>query len=162
MSVVGLHVRVGSAADLAAAVALERVVAEAPHWGEAEYAAIVVEERGEMRRRLFVAELAGELVGFAVGKVIGAGRGSVAELESVVVHAGVRRRGVGRALCEAVVAWGRGQGAAAIELEVRAGSAGAVALYSGLGFVAVGRRRAYYHEPVDDALLMRLELAKTE
>jgi ribosomal-protein-alanine N-acetyltransferase len=47
-----------------------------------------------------------------------------------------------------------------LELEVRAGRAGAIALYTGLGFVIVGRRRRYYREPVDDALLMRLDLAK--
>jgi ribosomal-protein-alanine N-acetyltransferase len=111
---------------------------------------------------LFVAEAEERLVGFAVGKVIGARRDCVAELESVVVDVGARRGGVGRALCGAVVEWCRGQGAAAVELEVRAGSAGAVALYGGLGFVADGRRGAYYSRPVEDALLMRLELAKDE
>ena len=47
-----------------------------------------------------------------------------------------------------------------MELEVRAGSAGAIGLYEGLGFVGVGRRRGYYRDPVDDAVLMRLDLAK--
>ena len=46
-----------------------------------------------------------------------------------------------------------------MELEVRAGSVGAIALYGGLGFVVVGRRKGYYREPVEDALLMKLELA---
>jgi ribosomal-protein-alanine N-acetyltransferase len=32
------------------------------------------------------------------------------------------------------------------------------ALYAGLGFVVAGRRVGYYREPVEDALLMRLEL----
>jgi ribosomal-protein-alanine N-acetyltransferase len=171
MSVVGLLVRVGSAADLVGVVALERGVAEAPHWGEAEYAVTVGSKEGAdadvrdfVQRRLVVAEVEGRLVGFAVGKVVGVGRDSVGELESVVVEGAARRGGVGRALCEAVVEWVRVQGAAAMELEVRAGSTGAIALYSGLGFVAVGRRRAYY-SAVDergqreDALLMRLELA---
>jgi len=45
-----------------------------------------------------------------------------------------------------------------VELEVRAGSLGARRLYEGLGFVEVGRRVRYYDEPVDDAVLMRLEL----
>lgn len=164
MGVAGLHVRVGIAADLEAVVALERLVVEAPHWGEAEYAAIVTlqvaqhGEGGRMRRCLLVVETEGRVVGFAVGKVIGAGRDGMAELESVVVDAGFRRGGVGRALCRAVVDWCRGQGAEAIELEVRAGSAGAIALYDGLGFIAVGRRRNYYSGPEEDALLMQLEL----
>jgi [ribosomal protein S18]-alanine N-acetyltransferase len=175
MSVVGFSVRVGSAADLEAVVTLERAVVEAPHWGEAEYAAMVAQQGGGVRRRLFIAELEDRLVGFSVGKVIGAAPECVGELESVVVDGGARRCGVGMALCEAMVKWCRSEGAAEMELEVRAGSAGAIALYDGLGFVAVGRRRGYYpgvYGPghglgralgqAEDALLMRLELAGGE
>jgi ribosomal-protein-alanine N-acetyltransferase len=54
--------------------------------------------------------------------------------------------------------WCREQGAGVVELEVRAGSVGAIGLYEGLGFVATGRRRGYYKEPVEDALLMQMEL----
>jgi ribosomal-protein-alanine N-acetyltransferase len=179
MNAGGFRVRSGVAADLEAVVALERVVVEAPHWGEAEYAAMVcsqddahVTERGGLRRCLIVAEAAGGLVGFAVGKVIGSERDCLGELESVVVAARARRGGVGRALCEAVVGWSRGQGAAVMELEVRAGSAGAIALYGELGFVGTGRRWGYYpgiYDPencnqgsAEDALLMRLELAETK
>jgi ribosomal-protein-alanine N-acetyltransferase len=125
---------------------------------------------------LFVSEVEGRLVGFAVGKVIGTGRDCLGELESVVVDAEARRGGVGRALCEAVMDWCRGKGAVAMELEVRAGSTGAIALYGELGFVAVGRRSAYYpgisdrtahgtvfaEGPAEDAVLMRLELEEDE
>ena len=69
---------------------------------------------------------------------------------------------MGRALCAAVVDWCRGRGAAALELEVRAGSEGAIALYSGLGFVVGGRRVGYYRELVEDAVLMRLDLDKDQ
>lgn len=154
----GVRVRVAGVADLDAVVALERSVAEAPHWGSAEYAAIVASEDGGVRRCLFVAEVAGRVIGFAVGKVIGAGPESSAELESVAVDVAVRRMGVGRALCGSVVKWCREVGSVVVELEVRASSTGAIALYEGLGFAAVGRRQGYYRDPVDDALLMRLEL----
>jgi [ribosomal protein S18]-alanine N-acetyltransferase len=168
MSGDGVRVRVGVAPDLETVVALERAAVEAPHWGEAEYGGIVSsqedthggEQGGGVRRCLFVAEAEGRLVGFAVGKVIGAGRDGVAEIESVAVEARARRGGVGRALCEAVMDWCRRQGAAVMELEVRAGSAGAIALYAGLGFAAVGLRRDYYGTPAEDALLMRLELGE--
>ena len=162
MSAVGFCVRAGAVGDLAAVVALERAVAEAPHWGEAEYGAIVAVQDGGVRRCLLVAEVEGRLVGFAVGKIIGAGVDGLAELESVVVDGALRRMGVGKELCGAVVGWSRGQGAAAVELEVRAASAGAMALYAGLGFVEVGRRRAYYDAPKDDAVLMRLKLAEAK
>ncbi len=147
-------VRAGLVGDLAGVVALERATVEAPHWAEAEYAAAVNGGEDSVRRCLFVAEAEGSLIGFAVGKVVG----DVAELESVAVDLGARREGVGRALCRAVIAWCERQGATAVELEVRAASEGAISLYRGLGFVLVGRRPGYYQGPVDDAVLMRLDL----
>ena len=75
------------------------LTAEAPHWGEAEYAAIVAMGMGGVRRCLLVAEVEGGLVGFAVGKVIGMGTESVAELESVAVEVAARRIGVGQGAC---------------------------------------------------------------
>lgn len=151
-------VRAARVGDLAAVLELERGVADAPHWGEAEYRAAlqggVAREDGAVRRCLLVAELEGRLAGFAVGKVCG----KVGELESVGVVATDRRQGVGRALCVGVMTWCGEQGATAMELEVRAGSAGAIGLYEGLGYVATGRRRGYYKGPVEDAVLMGMEL----
>lgn len=157
--VAGLQVRVAGAADLAEVIALERGAAEAPHWAEAEYIAIVrAREAGAVRRCLFVAEIDGMLLGFAVGKVILSTAEGVGEIESVAVGGAARRRGVGRALCETLVGWCREQGVGVIELEVRAGSDGAIALYEGLGFVVVGRRGGYYRDPDEDAVLMQLRL----
>jgi [ribosomal protein S18]-alanine N-acetyltransferase len=160
VSVRGFHVRLAEVGDLAEVVALERGIAEAPHWAVTEYAAIVADDQGEgaIRRCFFVAEAEGRLVGFAVGKVIGSGKGGIGEVESVAVAAAARRGGAGRALCAAIVEWCKGHGATALELEVRVGSAGAIALYTGLGFVVAGRRGWYYKDPAEDALLMRLDL----
>jgi ribosomal-protein-alanine N-acetyltransferase len=113
-------------------------------------------------RRLFVAEERAGLLGFAVGKVLISGAVSLGELESVAVSVPARRGGVGRMLCEAVVGWCRGQDVTEVELEVRAGSAGAIALYAELGFLVVGRRAGYYRDPMEDALLMQLRLAESE
>jgi ribosomal-protein-alanine N-acetyltransferase len=164
MRVEGLRVRVAEAADLGGVMALERAVAEAPHWGEREYAAMVgVDEAGSaVRRCFFVAEVEGRLLGFAVGKVIRSDGEGVGELESVAVKAEARRGGVGKALCAAVADWCKRQGVRMLELEVRAGSGGAIALYAGLGFVVAGRRVGYYRAPVEDALLMRLDLMGAE
>jgi len=76
-----------------------------------------------------------------------------------VVRAEDRREGIGSALCRAVMDWSRREGAHEITLEVRAGSAGAIRLYGGLGFVAVGRRPGYYHDPQEDAVIMHCFLA---
>jgi ribosomal-protein-alanine N-acetyltransferase len=163
MRVEGFCIRGAEAADVAGVVALERAIAEAPHWAEAEYAALVDVDRvvdDAVRRCFFVAEAEGRLLGFAVGKVIGSDAEGLGELESLAVEVAARRGGVGRALCAAVAEWCRGQGVRALELEVRAGSAGAIALYAGMGFVVAGRRVGYYREPGEDALLMRLDLGR--
>jgi ribosomal-protein-alanine N-acetyltransferase len=164
MSAVGYRIRVGNAGDLVGVMRLEKATPEAPHWAEAEYAAIVSpdESGAAMRRCLFVAEAESGLLGFAAGKVIVSGTLRLAELESVAVSASARRVGVGRALCEAVIGWSREQGATEMELEVRAEGAGAVALYRGLGFTVVGQRGGYYRDPTEDALLMQLRLAEDE
>jgi ribosomal-protein-alanine N-acetyltransferase len=160
MSVAEFRVRLAAQRDLAGIITMERAIAEAPHWAEAEYAAIVnaTKTGGTIKRCLFVAEAESRLLGFAVGKVLDSGDERMAELESVAVEKAARRAGVGRALCGAVIAWSRSQGAAALELEVRAASEGAIALYAGQGFVVVGRRRGYYREPPEDAVMMRLHL----
>jgi ribosomal-protein-alanine N-acetyltransferase len=159
MTFAGLQIRFASAEDLAGLIALERSTAEAPHWAEAEYAAIAADSSdGTVRRCVFVAEADDRLLGFAVGKVILSAGHGVGEIESVAVDATARRFGVGRALCAAVVTWCSDQGAVEMELEVRAGSSGAITLYEGLGFVAVGRRGRYYRNPEEDAVLMQLRL----
>jgi ribosomal-protein-alanine N-acetyltransferase len=154
-----MTVRLATTTDIDAVIQLEQATAEAPHWAESEYVAMLVPGSGAVRRCLFVAEGECRLIGFAVGKVIGMGFESSSELESVAVSSDARRAGVGRSLCAAVIDWCQAQGAVAIELEVRAASVGAIALYSGLGFVVEGRRRGYYQAPLDDAVLMRLKLA---
>jgi [ribosomal protein S18]-alanine N-acetyltransferase len=163
MSSVRFRVRVAGAADLDGIVTLERAIPEAPHWAAVQYGAIVNADEdagGAVRRCLFVAETQGWLLGFSVGKIIDSGVEKVAELESLAVKATERRTGVGRALCAAVVDWCRGQQVRVLELEVRAGSIGAIALYTGLGFAVAGRRRGYYENPAEDAVMMRLELVK--
>lgn len=158
-----IELRPAVPADLAAILALERATENAPHWPRAAYVAILAADLSAAPlRSLFVADRDGLLVGFAVAHVDPASIASsarVAELESIAVAPAMRRSGIGRALCAAVLDWCRLQAATEIVLEVRAASAGAIALYSSLGFAEIGSRPRYYHDPEDDALLMRLPLA---
>jgi [ribosomal protein S18]-alanine N-acetyltransferase len=163
MSDAAAMVRRGREADLAAVLELERASTTAPHWSLEVYAAILRSQDGHdagdglpgtTRRCLYAAERDREVVGFAVGVLQ---PGGVAELESVVVEASLRRAGIGRDLCAAVIDQCLASGAAEVVLEVRAGSHGAIALYHGLGFVQAGRRPQYYSDPAEDALMMRLK-----
>jgi len=78
--------------------------------------------------------------GFIIARMV-AGEG---EILSLGVAVSERRRGAGRALLtDALYRLALG-GAAEVFLEVGEDNPGAVALYRGLGFREVGRRRGYY------------------
>jgi ribosomal-protein-alanine N-acetyltransferase len=70
-----------------------------------------------------------------------------------------RRRGIGTALLKAAIEGGLRLGARRAILEVRAGNDSAQSLYLGHGFEIVGRRKNYYHDPTEDALVMSATLA---
>lgn len=78
-------------------------------------------------------------------------------LMNVAVQASVRRRGVGRALVTEAIRHGLTQAATRAILEVRASNAPAQSLYQSLGFVEFSRRRRYYSNPDEDAVLMELD-----
>lgn len=75
---------------------------------------------------------------------------------AVATH--VRRRGIGRWLLQQALTMGREEGARRALLEVRASNHPAVALYECAGFSRSGVRAKYYTKPVEDAVLMELEL----
>jgi ribosomal-protein-alanine N-acetyltransferase len=83
-----------------------------------------------------------------------------AELLTIAVQAAHRRRGVGRALLDAVVERARQRGARVLFLEVGVDNPPARSLYSQVGFVEVGRRIGYYHRHhgFADGLILRLLL----
>jgi ribosomal-protein-alanine N-acetyltransferase len=158
----GWAIRPASEEELAQIVVLERETVTAPHWAWKDYSTLVrADGSASLRRCLYVAADGRVISGFAVGSAYGTGHEVEAELESVVVRGDLRRQGLGSALCRAVMDWAKHEGAAALGLEVRAGSGGAIRLYGGLGFVAVGRRPRYYSDPEEDAVTMRCVLGAT-
>lgn len=78
------------------------------------------------------------------------------ELGNVAVAEDARGGGIGRALVEAIVDRVRARGSRECFLEVRESNLVAQGLYDDMGFEVVGRRRAYYALPTEDALVMRL------
>jgi len=165
------QIRLAVAADIERIVTLDRATESLPHWPAAEYRVSLQPTTATppthgTHRCLFIAERASELVGFAVGKVtaieIQGATELRAELESIAVANSVRRSGIGRALCRAVIEWSIQRGATAMDLEVRSRSEGPIALYRQLGFIAIGLRAKYYRDPADDAIQMRAHLPRLE
>ena len=79
------------------------------------------------------------------------------DMMNVAVHPDHRRLGVGKALIEELIRQLREQGSENLTLEVRTSNENAKALYAGLDFMEVGRRKNYYHNPKEDALILRKE-----
>lgn len=75
---------------------------------------------------------------------------------NVAVHPDWRRRGVGGQLLQQAVRSGMTHGAEELWLEVRTSNRAARNLYEKLGFQAVGRRRRYYRDTGEDAIVMTL------
>lgn len=84
--------------------------------------------------------------------------GEEVHIVTLATHPDYRRQGLSTRLLLLMVDECRGRGARLVTLEVRVSNHAAQQLYAGLGFVEVGRRRAYYHDNGEDALLMTLFL----
>ena len=83
-------------------------------------------------------------------------------INNVAVRPEYRGQGFGRRLVEHVLLEGREKGALRALLEVRRGNNPARQLYEHLGFVAIGTRRGYYSDPVEDALILARDLQISE
>jgi ribosomal-protein-alanine N-acetyltransferase len=137
-----IRLRPASLEDVPSLAALE-ASAMTGAWTERE---IAEEARSSLARLVLAEDLAGDVLGYAVGWEV-AGE---TQILRVAVGATHRRRGVGRALLEALcAACGGGEAV----LEVRASNLPAITLYERAGFVITGRREAYYRDG-EAALLM--------
>lgn len=84
------------------------------------------------------------------------------ELLHLVVVPQQRRRGLGESLLRAALRRFAQEGFTTCLLELRASNAAAFNLYTKLGFLQVGRRKGYYQQPDEDALLMNCNLRTGE
>jgi ribosomal-protein-alanine N-acetyltransferase len=134
--------------DLARVLEVENVSYSIP-WSETTF-------RGLLRRHdaeLVVATDDSTIIGHAVyWYVLDQG-----ELGNVAVAPSARGRGVGAMLVNEIVMRATKRGVRELFLEVRPSNEHARHLYSKFGFAQVGRRRNYYQEPLEDALVLRLE-----
>jgi ribosomal-protein-alanine N-acetyltransferase len=81
-------------------------------------------------------------------------------INNIAVRMAYRRKGIGGALLKRVLDVGQRVGARLAVLEVRDSNKDAQALYARYGFEIVGRRRDYYTDPPEDALVMRVALER--
>jgi ribosomal-protein-alanine acetyltransferase len=139
-------IRFAALHDLPAVLAMERRAVTAAHWTSNQYSKLVNDGI------VLVAEESGTLCGFVCAKVV-AGEW---EIENVVVAAEFVRRGIADGLVRDLIQRARNRGVPAILLEVRESNLPARRLYEKHGFLEEGRRRGYYLEPPEDAILYTL------
>jgi ribosomal-protein-alanine N-acetyltransferase len=142
-------------ADLDRVMEIAESLKHAPHWPRSAYLA-ALEPEAAPRRIALVAEgpAADSVAGFAVVSLLP----PEAELEIIAVAPAAQRQGVALRLLDALIAEFYTVYIKGIMLEVRATNQPALELYRRLGFEETGRRPRYYHDPVEDAILMRLRL----
>lgn len=79
-------------------------------------------------------------------------------ITNVAVSPDFRRRGAARRLIAELIARAKEKGLAFVTLEVRESNAPAIALYTGAGFAPVGKRKNFYSNPAENAVLMTISL----
>ena len=81
------------------------------------------------------------------------------QLATIAVHPTFRTRGLANALLLKMIETGLSERAESIWLEVRESNRVARTLYEKLGFEPVGKRRKYYSDNDEDAIVMSLALS---
>jgi len=79
------------------------------------------------------------------------------DMMNLAVLPAYRRQGIGEALVNTLIDGLRERDNSCLTLEVRVSNLAAIGLYEKMGFVSVGRRPNYYHNPKEDALILRKE-----
>jgi [ribosomal protein S18]-alanine N-acetyltransferase len=145
---------------------VERRSATAAHWNESQYRDLFRAPLDGGRGRLVLvaesswpgsdAESQGKStpIGFLIARHLA----PEWELENIVVVTRARRSGVGESLLQALLRAARETHTTQVYLEVRESNSDARGLYEKLGFQPTGRRKAYYRDPAEDAVLYSLAL----
>ena len=160
-----MNLRPAIPADIPFIVELERACPTAAHWTERQYRQAVQPDSSDPQRLVLVAEAAPPALGAGengrgsgsgiVGFLVARHLASEWELENIVVVPAARRNGLGRQLLDVLLAAAHKTDSESVFLEVRESNAAARKFYNKAGFQQIGRRKSYYTDPPDDAILYR-------
>ncbi len=132
-------------------MAVEKHATTAAHWSTAQHHAVFT--ASGPRRLALVIEGEDVVQGFLVARSIG----TEWEIENIAIAGPARRRGLGTRLLGEFLDRVRRRGAGAVFLEVRESNRAARTLYERWAFIEDGRRKRYYQNPEEDAVLYRLD-----
>jgi ribosomal-protein-alanine N-acetyltransferase len=136
--------------DLEDVLAIQAASPEIAQWTLWDYDRVA---RGEMAG--WIAEQGdGEVAGFLVARRVA----NDLEILNFAVRPTHRRQGIGAALLESALDWGKSLLLQQAFLEVRASNLAALRFYEKHKFEVTGRRPRYYTAPIEDALLLSAAL----
>ena len=147
-----MQIRPATLADIPSIMDLDRQSDTAAHWTEHQYQQAFQGTSGD--RIVLVAEADSTPLGCLVAHHLA----PEWELENIVVAPSARRKGLGKSLLDALLAAAKKTDSASVFLEVRESNTAARTLYERAGFEQFGRRKSYYTNPPEDAILYRLTL----
>ena len=136
--------------DLDAVLAIERASFTTP-WSRAAFRYELEQNRVA---RCVVSRAGTAVVGYLCLWEIG----HEIHITNLAVHPQFRRQGIARALLATTLEEARRSGATQAFLEVRPTNVEARALYERFGFQVIGRRKGYYFDTGEDALVMEVRL----
>jgi ribosomal-protein-alanine N-acetyltransferase len=149
-----VKIRLATPEDVPHLIELDRASGTAAHWTAEQYQDLFQMASAPPRLVLLAEAPDGSVVGFLVAQHVT----PEWELENIVVSAPERRKGIGNALLQTLLEAVRQACGEAVLLEVRESNECARCFYSRAGFQQSGRRKAYYSNPLEDAVLYRLSL----
>ena len=164
-----VRVRPAEPADLARLVEIASHSATAAQWKQTEYLKLFATDQAEVQprdnprigapnataqpRTALVVEQEGSVVGFIVGRQVE----DEWEIENIAVTGVARRCGLGSRLVGELLDLVRKRGGKSVFLEVRESNHAARSLYEKWAFLEVGRRKMYYQNPAEDALVLKFK-----
>jgi [ribosomal protein S18]-alanine N-acetyltransferase len=164
-----VHVRPAKPSDLPRLVEIASHSATAAQWNQAEYLKLFATEQPDAQpqanpqivdpniktqhRTALVVEQLETVVGFIVGRQVE----DEWEIENIAVTGAARRCGLGSRLVGELLDLVRSRGGKSVFLEVRESNRAARSLYEKWAFLEVGRRKMYYQNPAEDALILKFK-----
>ena len=134
--------------DLPAVIELDKLSFNLP-WPERSFRFELTENSAS---RCWVADMDGKIVGMIVAWLLV----DEAHVATIATHPDFRRQGIARNLLKYALRYMSKEDAVTSFLEVRENNTAAQDMYREFGYEAVGRRKRYYKDTNEDAILMTL------
>ena len=149
-----VNIRKMTEADVPAVVALDQISFSLP-WPERSFR---FEVSSNPASRCWVAEVDGRVVGMIVAWLFV----DEAHIATIATHPDFRRQGIAQKLLTHTLRYTYDEGAVSSFLEVRESNLAAQELYRKFGYENTGRRKRYYKDNDEDAILMTLKTLNVE